>query len=211
MWLLWVVRIGTRLRGIVVLPSIHPVIDWCQCVPWCRDLPDSPGRFDTSSVNLCVPRHYPVHPLPPSTTPVPVQVLGNAKGVVAAAVSVAVFKNIVTAQGALGYAVTVGGVFLYSTAKRRSKAAGTSNAPAEPSAIGTITSGLKDVVRQLSVRRMDTNTIYIDKSSGGGAKEGPMLSGGTDKEETQPFLGTAIATPTTTRKPHPAFRPGDAV
>lgn len=49
------------------------------------------------------------------------QVLGNAKGVVAAAVSVAVFKNIVTLQGATGYAITVTGVFLYSAAKRRYK------------------------------------------------------------------------------------------
>jgi hypothetical protein len=37
------------------------------------------------------------------------QVLGNAKGVVAAAVSVAVFRNAVTAQGCLGYAITVAG------------------------------------------------------------------------------------------------------
>ncbi len=49
------------------------------------------------------------------------QVLGNAKGVVAAGVSVLVFRNVVTAQGALGYAITLGGVFLYSTAKRRFK------------------------------------------------------------------------------------------
>ncbi|GLC44123.1 hypothetical protein PLESTB_000926600 [Pleodorina starrii] len=57
------------------------------------------------------------------TSALTLQVLGNAKGVVAAAVSVAVFKNVVTGQGALGYAITVGGVFMYSESKRRAKAA----------------------------------------------------------------------------------------
>lgn len=48
--------------------------------------------------------------------------LGNAKGVVAAAVSVQVFGNEVTLQGMLGYGVTVAGVFAYSESKRRAKA-----------------------------------------------------------------------------------------
>jgi hypothetical protein len=43
-----------------------------------------------------------------------VQVLGNAKGVVAALISLAIFKNPVTNKGAVGYAVTVIGVILYS-------------------------------------------------------------------------------------------------
>ena len=42
------------------------------------------------------------------------QVLGNAKGVVAAIISVAIFKNPVTTAGAMGYLITVGGVVAYS-------------------------------------------------------------------------------------------------
>ena len=44
----------------------------------------------------------------------PPQVLGNAKGVVASVVSVMIFRNPVTAQGALGYAITIAGVYGYS-------------------------------------------------------------------------------------------------
>lgn len=44
--------------------------------------------------------------------------LGNAKGVFAAAVSVAVFHNVVTPLGAVGYAITLAGVALYTRAKR---------------------------------------------------------------------------------------------
>jgi hypothetical protein len=43
------------------------------------------------------------------------------KGVIAAAVSVALFRNQVTPKGCLGYAVTVAGVFLYSESKRRAR------------------------------------------------------------------------------------------
>ena len=46
------------------------------------------------------------------------QVLGCAKGVVATVVSVLLFRNQVTALGALGYFLTVVGVFTYSWAKR---------------------------------------------------------------------------------------------
>lgn len=46
------------------------------------------------------------------------QVLGNAKGAVGAAVSVAVFRNPITRSGALGYAATVLGVAAYSSEKR---------------------------------------------------------------------------------------------
>jgi hypothetical protein len=42
------------------------------------------------------------------------QVLGNMKGVIAAAISIALFKNPVTAKGMLGYFVTVCGVVAYS-------------------------------------------------------------------------------------------------
>lgn len=77
-----------------------------------------------------------VTPLPPS--PLPLQVLGNAKGVVAAGVSVAVFRNTVTVQGCLGYAITVGGVFLYSESKRRAKAAAAAVAPAGAARAGDV-------------------------------------------------------------------------
>jgi len=55
------------------------------------------------------------------TSALTLQVLGNCKGVIAAVVSVFMFKNHVTPRGCLGYAVTVAGVFLYSESKRRSK------------------------------------------------------------------------------------------
>ncbi len=42
------------------------------------------------------------------------QVLGNAKGVIAAIVSVMVFANPVTWRGTVGYAITIFGVVLYS-------------------------------------------------------------------------------------------------
>lgn len=54
------------------------------------------------------------------TSALTLQVLGNAKGVVAAAVSVFVFGNHVTAQGCIGYLITVLGVVWYSDSKRRS-------------------------------------------------------------------------------------------
>uniref|UniRef100_A0A7S3QMB6 Sugar phosphate transporter domain-containing protein n=1 Tax=Dunaliella tertiolecta TaxID=3047 RepID=A0A7S3QMB6_DUNTE len=53
------------------------------------------------------------------TSALTLQVLGNAKGVVAAVVSVLVFANPVTLQGGLGYALTFMGVCVYSEAKRR--------------------------------------------------------------------------------------------
>jgi hypothetical protein len=57
------------------------------------------------------------------TSALTLQVLGNCKGVIAAVVSVFMFKNHVTPRGCLGYAVTVAGVFLYSESKRRGKQA----------------------------------------------------------------------------------------
>lgn len=55
------------------------------------------------------------------TSALTLQVLGNAKGVVAVVISVLCFKNPVTFYSILGYAITVGGVVLYSQAKRASK------------------------------------------------------------------------------------------
>lgn len=66
----------------------------------------------TNLTNFLVTKH---------TSALTLQVLGNAKGAVAAVVSVLVFKNPVTAMGAFGFAVTIGGVVLYGEAKKRSK------------------------------------------------------------------------------------------
>ena len=45
------------------------------------------------------------------------QVLGNAKGVVAATISVLLFHNPVTAMSMAGYGITVCGVVCYSQAR----------------------------------------------------------------------------------------------
>ncbi|CAM0958003.1 unnamed protein product [Alopecurus aequalis] len=55
------------------------------------------------------------------TSPLTLQVLGNAKGAVAVVVSILIFKNPVTVMGMLGYGVTIVGVILYGEAKKRSK------------------------------------------------------------------------------------------
>ncbi len=55
------------------------------------------------------------------TSALTLQVLGNAKGIVAVIASVLVFRNPVTFYTVLGYSVTVSGVILYSHAKRQSK------------------------------------------------------------------------------------------
>lgn len=53
------------------------------------------------------------------TNALTLQVLGNAKGVFATAVSVAIFRNPLTLQSIIGYAITLAGVALYSTFKRK--------------------------------------------------------------------------------------------
>jgi len=55
------------------------------------------------------------------TSALTLQVIGNAKGVVAVIASVICFRNPVTLYTALGYSITVGGVILYSHAKRNAK------------------------------------------------------------------------------------------
>ncbi|KAK7311266.1 hypothetical protein RJT34_09288 [Clitoria ternatea] len=55
------------------------------------------------------------------TSPLTLQVLGNAKGAVAVVVSILIFRNPVSVTGMLGYTLTVSGVILYSEAKKRSK------------------------------------------------------------------------------------------
>jgi drug/metabolite transporter (DMT)-like permease len=55
------------------------------------------------------------------TSALTLQVLGNMKGVIAAGISIALFRNPVTAKGMLGYFITVCGVVAYSESKRRHK------------------------------------------------------------------------------------------
>eukprot|EP01023_Acetabularia_acetabulum_P028367 TRINITY_DN26819_c0_g1_i4.p2 TRINITY_DN26819_c0_g1~~TRINITY_DN26819_c0_g1_i4.p2 ORF type:complete len:269 (+),score=46.35 TRINITY_DN26819_c0_g1_i4:122-928(+) len=47
------------------------------------------------------------------------QVLGNLKGVVAAGLSIAIFKNPITPMGLIGYSITMAGVVLYKEAKKQ--------------------------------------------------------------------------------------------
>ncbi|GLJ44974.1 hypothetical protein SUGI_0946700 [Cryptomeria japonica] len=56
------------------------------------------------------------------TSPLTLQVLGNAKAAVAAVISVLIFKNPVTVMGMTGFVITIMGVVLYSEAKKRFKA-----------------------------------------------------------------------------------------
>ena len=55
------------------------------------------------------------------TSALTLQVLGNAKGVVAVIASVLLFRNPVNVYTVFGYLVTVGGVVAYSSAKRQSR------------------------------------------------------------------------------------------
>mmetsp|Transcript_39571 Transcript_39571/g.75786 ORF Transcript_39571/g.75786 Transcript_39571/m.75786 type:complete len:320 (-) Transcript_39571:123-1082(-) len=64
--------------------------------------------FLVNLFNLLVTKH---------TSALTIQVLGNAKGVVAAVISVIIFKNPVTAVGAFGYVITIIGTALYTWAK----------------------------------------------------------------------------------------------
>jgi len=54
------------------------------------------------------------------TSPLTLQVLGNAKGAVAVVVSILLFRNPVSSTGMIGYTITVFGVVFYSEAKKRS-------------------------------------------------------------------------------------------
>ena len=57
------------------------------------------------------------------------QVLGNAKGVIAAIVSVFIFHNPVTVLGWLGYGVTMCGVIAYSESQKRTRRASPTTSP----------------------------------------------------------------------------------
>ncbi|KAK2379034.1 putative sugar phosphate/phosphate translocator [Trifolium repens] len=53
------------------------------------------------------------------TSALTLQVLGNAKGVVAVVISILIFQNPISMVGMLGYVLTIIGVILYSETKRR--------------------------------------------------------------------------------------------
>ena len=55
------------------------------------------------------------------TSPLTLQVLGNAKGALAVVVSILLFKNPVSPMGMFGYSITIMGVVAYSEAKKRSQ------------------------------------------------------------------------------------------
>lgn len=75
-----------------------------------------PGFFWTLLINSCMA--YAVNLtnflVTKYTSALTLQVLGNMKGVIAAGISIAMFKNPVTAKGMFGYAITVCGVVAYS-------------------------------------------------------------------------------------------------
>eukprot|EP00899_Mesostigma_viride_P012904 jgi/Mesvir1/21614/Mv04039-RA.2 len=62
--------------------------------------------------NFLVTRH---------TSPLTLQVLGNAKGAVAVVISILLFRNPVTLVGMVGYGIAVTGVILYGEAKKRGR------------------------------------------------------------------------------------------
>ena len=53
------------------------------------------------------------------TSPLTLQVLGNAKGAVAVVISILIFKNPVSSAGMVGYTITVLGVVFYSEVRTR--------------------------------------------------------------------------------------------
>lgn len=77
-----------------------------------------------------------------ATSALTLQVLGNAKGVVAVVVSVLCFRNPVNVYSVVGYAITVGGVVAYSHAKRKAAARRVLGPSATPAAsLGSATVG----------------------------------------------------------------------
>ncbi|CAI8610070.1 unnamed protein product [Vicia faba] len=71
---------------------------------------NSATAYAANLTNFLVTKH---------TSALTLQVLGNAKGVVAVVISILIFRNPVTFIGMTGYAVTVMGVVAYGETKRR--------------------------------------------------------------------------------------------
>ncbi|GBG71867.1 hypothetical protein CBR_g10803 [Chara braunii] len=68
--------------------------------------------FSVNLFNFLVTKH---------TSPLTLQVLGNAKAAIAVFVSVLLFRNPVTVMGMVGFGITLIGVVLYNEARKRSK------------------------------------------------------------------------------------------
>ncbi|CAF1935665.1 unnamed protein product [Brassica napus] len=79
---------------------------------WVLLLVNSVMAYSANLLNFLVTKH---------TSALTLQVLGNAKGVVAVVISVLLFRNPVTVMGIGGYSITVLGVVAYGETKRRIK------------------------------------------------------------------------------------------
>ncbi|KAL0708225.1 hypothetical protein Bca4012_074651 [Brassica carinata] len=77
---------------------------------WVLLLVNSVMAYSANLLNFLVTKH---------TSALTLQVLGNAKGVVAVVISVLLFRNPVTVMGIGGYSITVLGVVAYGETKRR--------------------------------------------------------------------------------------------
>ncbi|KAM6592578.1 hypothetical protein CsatA_000281 [Cannabis sativa] len=77
---------------------------------WLLLLVNSVLAYSANLSNFLVTKH---------TSPLTLQVLGNAKGAVAVVISILLFRNPVTVVGIGGYTITVMGVVAYGEAKRR--------------------------------------------------------------------------------------------
>lgn len=79
---------------------------------WMLLLVNSAMAYSANLSNFLVTKH---------TSPLTLQVLGNAKGAVAVVISILIFQNPVTVVGISGYTITVLGVVAYGETKRRFK------------------------------------------------------------------------------------------
>ncbi|KAG9454756.1 hypothetical protein H6P81_007660 [Aristolochia fimbriata] len=79
---------------------------------WPLLLVNSVMAYSANLSNFLVTKH---------TSPLTLQVLGNAKGAVAVAISILIFRNPVSFIGMAGYAITVSGVVIYGETKKRYK------------------------------------------------------------------------------------------
>ncbi|KAK9837287.1 hypothetical protein WJX81_003509 [Elliptochloris bilobata] len=100
-----VVLEGNVVRHVTVLAADEP---WFLAVLGLNSF----LAFFVNLTNFLVTKH---------TSALTLQVLGNAKGVVAATISVLLFHNPVTAMSMAGYGITVCGVVCYSQAKKVGK------------------------------------------------------------------------------------------
>ncbi|KAL6009942.1 UDP-URONIC ACID TRANSPORTER 1 [Asimina triloba] len=79
---------------------------------WILLLVNSAMAYFVNLSNFLVTKH---------TSPLTLQVLGNAKGAVAVVISIFLFRNPISFMGMAGYSLTVIGVVIYGETKRRYK------------------------------------------------------------------------------------------